>query len=86
MEVGLAGKRAIVTGASAGLGRATGDTLKNPVTGEDKNVAIELETGLIWKHGECGQGTFQVEAEGIKLQYQDTNWIRYDFDWSNSGS
>ncbi len=66
-----------------GVGRATGDTLKNPVTGEDNHVAIELGTGFIWKRGECGQGTFEVEAEGIKLQFENTSWIRYAFDWHN---
>ena len=66
-----------------GVGRAVGDTLKNPVTGADNNVAIELETGFIWKRGDCGQGSFEVEAEGIKLQYQNSNWIHYEFDWSN---
>ena len=65
------------------VGQAQGDTLKNPVTGEDNIVDIVLGTGFIWKKGECGQGTFQVEAEGIKLQYENTSWIRYDFDWSN---
>ena len=66
-----------------GIGRAVGTTLKNPVTGADNHVDIELEKGFIWKRGECGQGTFQVEAEGIKLEYKDSNWIHYDFDWSN---
>jgi hypothetical protein len=66
-----------------GVARATGDTLKNPVSGEDNNVAIELETGFIWKRGDCGQGAFEVEAAGIKLQYQNTNWIHYQFDWGN---
>jgi len=66
-----------------GVGQATGDTLKNPISGEDNNVDIELETGFIWKRGQCGQGTFKVEAEGIELQYQNTSWIRYDFDWGN---
>ena len=66
-----------------GVGQATGDTLKNPISGEDNNVDIELETGFIWKRRQCGQGTFKVEAEGIELQYQNTSWIRYDFDWGN---
>ena len=66
-----------------GVGRAVGDTLKNPVTGEDNNVAIELETGFIWKRGDCGQGSFHVEAEGVKLDYDGSNWIHYRFDWSN---
>ena len=66
-----------------GVGRATGDTLKNPVTGEDNHVAIELEIGFIWKRGDCGQGSFQVEAEGLKLDFANSNWIHYQFDWSN---
>jgi hypothetical protein len=24
-----------------------------------------------------------VSAEGVKLDYKDTNWILYDFDWNN---
>ncbi len=66
-----------------GVGRATGDTLKNPVTGEDNNVAIELETGFIWKRGDCGQGSFQVAAEGLALDFANSNWIHYEFDWGN---
>lgn len=66
-----------------GVGEAKGTTLKNPVTGEDHNVAIVLETGFIWKRGDCGQGSFRVEAEGITLDFTDSNWIYYDFDWSN---
>lgn len=68
----------------AGVGQASGSTLKNPVTGEDHLVAIELDTGFIWKRGDCGQGSFDVEAEGIHLSFQDTNWIRYHFDWTNT--
>jgi hypothetical protein len=57
--------------------------LKNPVTGEEHGVAIVLDEGFIWKRGDCGQGSFEVEAEGIHLSFQDTNWILYDFDWTN---
>lgn len=66
-----------------GVGEAKGTTLKNPVTGEDHLVAIVLNTGFIWKRGDCGQGSFDVEAEGIHLSFRDTNWIRYEFDWTN---
>ncbi len=81
VRVKEAGRRSAVE--MPGVGQAQGDTLKNPVTGEDNIVDIVLGTGFIWKKGECGQGTFNVEAEGIKLQYENTNWIRYEFDWSN---
>jgi hypothetical protein len=66
-----------------GVGKAQGTTLKNPVTGEDHLVAIDLDLGFIWKRGECGQGSFEVEAEGIHLSFDDSNMIVYDFDWTN---
>ena len=66
-----------------GVGEAKGTTLKNPVTGEDHRVAIVLDQGFIWKRGDCGQGSFDVEAAGIKLSFKDSNWILYDFDWTN---
>ena len=68
-----------------GVGRAAGSTLKNPVTGEEHLVSIVLDTGFIWKEGECGVGSFDVEAEGVHLSFEDSNWIRYEFDWSNEG-
>ena len=66
-----------------GVGEARGTTLKNPVTGEDHLVAIDLADGFIWKRGECGQGTFAVEAEGLSLNFENSNWIYYEFEWSN---
>lgn len=66
-----------------GVGSATGTTLKNPVTGEDHLVSIVLDQGFIWKQGDCGQGSFSVQAEGIDLSFEDSNWILYDFDWTN---
>ena len=71
--------------AIPGVGRAQGSTLKNPVTGEDHRVAIDLDQGFIWKRGDCGQGSFEVAAEGVALKFDDSNWIRYRFDWTNQG-
>jgi hypothetical protein len=71
------------TMTAEGVGRATGDNFKNPVTGEPHQAQIVLPDGFIWTKGECGIGTFQVEAEGIRLDFTDTNWIFYEFDWSN---
>ena len=68
-----------------GVGEARGSSLKNPVTGEEHAVAIDLAEGFIWKRGDCGQGSFHVEAEGITLDFTDSNWIYYDFDWTNQG-
>lgn len=66
-----------------GVGEAKGTSLKNPVTGEDHQAAIVLDTGFIWTRGDCGQGSFHVEAEGIALDFSDSNWIYYEFDWNN---
>lgn len=65
-----------------GTGEATGDTFKNPVTGEAHHANIDLPEGFIWKKGECGVGSFTVKAEGLELSFQDTNWIYYEFDWA----
>ncbi|MGQ0520057.1 MAG: DUF1326 domain-containing protein [Actinomycetota bacterium] len=66
-----------------GVGQAKGTTLKNPVTNEDHLVSIVLDQGFIWKQGDCGQGSFDVEAEGIHLHFDGSNWIFYEFEWSN---
>jgi hypothetical protein len=66
-----------------GTGEATGDTFKNPVTGEAHYANIVLPEGFIWKKGECGVGSFSVKAEGIDLSFTDTNWIFYEFDWAD---
>jgi len=68
-----------------GVGEAKGSSLRNPVTNEPHGAAIVLEEGFIWKRGDCGQGSFRVEAEGINLEFEDSNWILYDFDWTNQG-
>lgn len=66
-----------------GVGEGRGVTLKNPVTGEDQIVDIVLGAGFIWKTGRCGVGSFNAQAEGLSLDFKDSNWIHYDFDWSN---
>ena len=67
-----------------GLGEGRGDTFKNPVTGEEHFANVDLPDGFIWKHGQCGQGSFQAKAGPLSLNYDKTNWILYDFDWSNA--
>jgi hypothetical protein len=67
-----------------GVAEARGDTFKNPVTGEEHFANVELPDGFIWKRGECGQGTFRAKAGGLSLSFDKTNWILYDFDWSNA--
>lgn len=68
----------------ADIAEAHGDTFKNPVTGEEHVANLELPDGFIWKRGECGQGSFTAKAGGLSLAFEKTNWILYDFDWSNA--
>jgi hypothetical protein len=67
-----------------GIAEGRGDTLKNPVTGEDHLVNVDLPDGFIWKHGECGAGSFEASASGVSIRGDNTNWIFYEFDWSNN--
>ncbi|MDO8943243.1 MAG: DUF1326 domain-containing protein [Desulfobacterales bacterium] len=71
------------TMTAEGFGQGTGDSLKNPVTGEEHQAQIVLPEGFIWKKGECGVGSFDVGVAELALDFTDTNWIYYEFDWSN---
>ena len=75
------GPNSTFTAENVGEGR--GETFKNPVTGEDHLANVELPDGFIWKKGQCGQGTFRANAGGVAIGGEKTNWILYDFDWSN---
>ena len=67
-----------------GVGEGRGQTLKNPVTGEDNIVNVDLPHGFIWKKGEAGQGSFRAAAAGLSMRFDRTNWIYYQYDWSNA--
>jgi hypothetical protein len=79
----ISGSGLAITMTAEGVGTATGDTFKNPVTGEPHEAHIVLPDGFIWTKGECGVGSFSVAAEGINLNFSETNWIYYEFDWSD---
>jgi hypothetical protein len=88
--VGLEKKKITITGSGVkstfhidGIGEGRGEALKNPVTGEDHQVIVDLPTGFIWTRGNCGQGSFKASAGEVSLAYDKTNWILYDFDWNN---
>jgi hypothetical protein len=66
-----------------GIGEGRGDTFKNPVTGEDHVANVDLPDGFIWKKGQCGQGTFQANAAGVSIGAEKSNWILYNFSWTN---
>jgi hypothetical protein len=67
-----------------GIGEGRGDTLKNPVTGEDHIVDVDLPNGFIWRKGEVGQGSFRASAAGLSVAFEKTNWIYYRYAWSNA--
>ncbi len=71
------------TVAVEGLVQATGRSLRNPVTDEPHEAHIVMPDGFIWRDGLCGVGDFTAAAEGLELEFKDTNWIRYEFDWHN---
>ena len=54
------------------------------MTGEPHAANVELPDGFIWRRGECGQGSFKADAAGVSLAFDKTNWIYYQFDWSNA--
>jgi len=66
-----------------GVGTASGRYFANPVTNERHEAHIVLPDGFIWTKGECGVGSYSMQAEGLSLSFEDSNWIRYEFDWSN---
>ena len=76
------GRKKTFTAGTFAQGR--GDTFKNPVTGEDHMADVVLETGFIWKKGQCGQGSFEGNAAGVSVGAEKSNWIFYEFDWSNA--
>ena len=75
MDLGLAGKKAIVTGGSKGIGRAIADTL----AAQGCHVAICARTRTAWRarEGVAGKG---VEAFGRALDVADRDalvgWVR----------
>jgi hypothetical protein len=69
-----------------GIAEGRGATFKNPVTGEEHFAEVHLPSGFIWTRGECGQGSFNAKAGDVSLEFDKTNWILYDFDWTNAGS
>ncbi len=82
-RITLEGSGLDVTLKAEGIGQGTGSTFKNPVTGEPHNAKIVLEEGFIWQSGDCGVGSFSVEASGIAMEFSDSNWISYEFDWAD---
>ncbi len=85
-KITIAGEGVKSTFKIDGIADAVGDSLKNPVTGEDHTAIVDLPTGFIWTRGNCGQGTLKAKAGGISLSLDKTNWILYDFKWDNAAA
>ena len=66
------------------IAEGRGDAFKNPVTGEEHLANVDLPDGFIWKRGECGQGSFKASSDGVSIGADKSNWIYYEFDWSNA--
>lgn len=71
--VTVSGEGLDITMTMDGVGTATGRYFSNPVTGERHEAHIALPDGFIWRLGECGVGDFAVAAEGISLEFNDSN-------------
>jgi hypothetical protein len=67
-----------------GVGEGRGQAFRNPVTGEEHLANVDLPDGFIWKRGECGVGSFRAAASGVSVGAEKSNWIFYEFDWSNA--
>jgi hypothetical protein len=79
----LEGSGLALTLKAEGVGQGSGDTFKNPVSGEPHEAQIVLPDGFIWTKGDCGVGSFSAKAEGLDLSFKDSNWIYYEFDWAD---
>ena len=69
-----------------GIAEAKGDSFTNPVTGDEHQANVDLPNGFIWTRGQCGSGTFTAKSGDLSLSFAKTNWILYDFDWTNAAS
>jgi len=76
------GRKSVFRAGTIAEGR--GNAFKNPVTGEEHLANVDLPDGFIWKRGECGIGSFRASADGVSVAAENSNWIFYEFDWSNS--
>jgi hypothetical protein len=83
-KITIEGEGIKTTFRAEGLAEGIGDSLKNPVNGEDHAAEVHLPNGFIWTKGECGTGTHKAALSGVEIASENTNWIRYQFDWSNA--
>jgi len=85
-KISITGEGRRSTFTMDGIGEGRGQAFLNPVTGEEHEANLDLPDGFIWKKGECGTGSFTAKASGLSVEFDKTNWIFYEFDWSNMGA
>ena len=86
-KITIEGKGRKSTFRIEGVGEGRGDTFKNPVTGEEHIVNVDLPTRL---HLEEGRGRVRARSgrrpRASRVDFDKTNWIFYEFDWSNAAA
>jgi len=80
----IEGEGVNTTFRAEGIVEGRGTSFKNPVTGDEHLAEVHLPNGFIWTRGECGQGTHKAATAGVEIASENTNSIRYHFDWSNN--
>jgi hypothetical protein len=85
-RIAIEGEGRKSTFRAEGIAEGRGDSFKNPVSGEEHLANVDLPDGFIWTKGECGIGSFHAKAGDVNLAFDKTNWIFYNFDWSNAAT
>jgi hypothetical protein len=68
-----------------GIGEAAGTTLRHPSTGNENLVSIVFPNGgFIFDRADCGKGDFRIDVEDLHFDFSETNWLTFEFDWSNA--
>lgn len=80
----ITGKGRRSTFVAEGIAEGHGEPFKNPVTGEEHFANVDLPSGFIWTRGECGTGRHRASAGGLSIREDSSNWIYYEFDWTNA--
>ncbi len=66
-----------------GVGGATMEPLRNPVTGAENHVRIVKRDGFIWKDGEIARGAkLRVDLPEMRFEHTGRHAVIAPFDWS----
>jgi hypothetical protein len=71
--------------AIEGIGAAAGTTLTHPSTGKENLVSIVFpHGGFIFDRADCGKGDFRIDVLDLHFDFLGTNWLNFEFNWSNA--